>query len=186
MPGALGIRTDYSIESLKEITEKLDDKAHARRLRAIIAILEGRTRTEAAKIGGMERQTLRDWVHRFNAGGPDGLKSNRSPGRPPKLNGAQMQELAAVIAVGPDVQAHGVARWRLADIVRLIDRLFGIELDEVSVGRVMKRLGYVYSGVEWLPGPKTVSPAAERDEPEPSSDKWEAGAGTCAQPLWLC
>lgn len=187
MPGAIDIRTDYSLETLREFANGLDDRAHARRIRAIVAILEGRTRTEAAKIGGMERQTLRDWVHRFNSDGPDGLKSHRSPGRPPKLNHAQMEELAGVIAGGPDVKSHGVVRWRLADIVLLIESRFGIELDEVSVGRVMKRLGYVYSGVEWLPETRTVSAPTGRDVPVAPADDYEAGAdGTLARSLWLC
>lgn len=152
MPGAVHVRNDFSPSELRDLAETLDDKLQARRVRAIAAVLEGRSRTEAAKIGGMERQTLRDWVHRFNAEGPEGLKSHRSPGRPPKLNTAQRNELAALIARGPDA-ASGVCSWRLSDLVRVIREKFGVDHDEVSAGRIMKRLGYVYSGLTWQPGP---------------------------------
>lgn len=167
MPAPIDVRTDYTPDQLRAYADDLTDRAHARRVRALAAILEGHTRSEAAKIGGMERQTLRDWVHRFNAEGPAGLKSLRSPGRPPKLSLAQQDELAALVAKGPDALVDGVRRWRLADLVRLIRDRFGVEHDEVSVGRIMKRLGYTYNGVEWRPG---ESPSSSGND-TPSSDE---------------
>lgn len=149
MPAPLDVRKDHTPSQLLAYASALGDTAHARRVRAIAAVLEGHSRTEAARIGGMERQTLRDWVHRFNSDGPDGLKSLRSPGRPPKLDAAQQKLLAELVAKGPDPKLHGVRRWRLADLVRLIRDHFQVDHDEVSVGRIMKRLGYTYNGVEW-------------------------------------
>ncbi len=171
MPAPIDVRTDFRPDQLRAYADTLTDRAHARRVRAIAAVLEGHTRREAANIGGMERQTLRDWVHRFNTDGPAGLKSLRSPGRPPKLDVAQQNELAVIIARGPDPLAHGVRRWRLADLVRLIRDQFGVEHDEVSVGRIMKRLGYSYTGVEWRPNfePSPATPADHRDEPRETS-----------------
>lgn len=170
MPAPVDVRRDLTPQQLDEIADALTDRAHARRIRAIAAVLQGHTRTQAAKIGGMERQTLRDWVHRYNTEGPDGLKSLRSPGRPPKLNAEQQEQLAAFIAAGPDFSAHGVHRWRLTDLVRVIRDRFGVDHDEVSVGRMIKRLGYVYTGVEWR---LDAAPASEIDEPE-SNDTLES------------
>jgi transposase len=150
MPAPIEVRRAYTSDQLRQIADALPDRSHARRVRAIAAILDGKSRAEAARIGGMERQTLRDWVHRFNTEGPDGLKNLRPPGRPPKLTSAQQAELAGIIANGPDQRAQGaVSRWRLADVVRVIRDRFGIDHDEVSVGRIMRRLGYTYNGVEW-------------------------------------
>lgn len=148
MPAPVDVRGDYSPEQLREISASLPDQNHARRLLAIAAILEGVNRTDAARIGGMERQTLRDWVHRFNSHGPEGLKNLRSPGRPPKLDPSQQAELAEVIAAGPD-PASGSGRWRLADLVDVIRERFDVNHDAVSVGRIMRRLGYRYNGTEW-------------------------------------
>ena len=174
MPAPIDVRTDYTPDQLRAYADDLTDRAHARRVRALAAVLEGQTRSDAAKIGGMERQTLRDWVHRFNAEGPAGLKSLRSPGRPPKLSLAQQDELAALVAKGPDALAGGVRRWRLADLVRLIHDRFGVEHDEVSVGRIMKRLGYTYNGVEWRPAEAGAS-SSGNDSPS-SEDPREASS----------
>lgn len=170
MPAPIDLRRDFSPAQLRQFAETLPDRAHARRVRAIAAILEGKTRTQAAKTGGMERQTLRDWVHRFNADGPEGLKSLRSPGRPPKLDAAQQTELATIIARGPDPTTLGIKRWRLGDLVRVIRERFSVEHDEVSVGRIMKRLGYFYTGVEWRPDPSLAEP----DTPASSNEVRDA------------
>lgn len=179
MPAPIDLRTDYTAEMLHEIASSVGDRAHARRLRAVAAILAGRSRSEAAKIGGMERQTLRDWVHRFNTEGPDGLKSHRSPGRPPKLHPSQRDELAALIAAGPQPDATGIKRWRLCDLVQLIRDRWGVEHDEVSVGRIMKRLGYVYTGFEWQTSPSSQPAAADGEPGEP-----ELAASYTSQPVW--
>jgi len=159
MPAPIDVRCDFTPEALRAIADTLPDRAHARRIRAIAAILEGKSRAEAASIGGMERQTLRDWVHRFNSAGPEGLKNLRPPGRPPKLTAGQQAELAAVISRGPTEASQ--ERWRLADVAREIHERFGIDLDEVSVGRVMKRLGYAYRCADWRLDPASDDAAAD-------------------------
>jgi hypothetical protein len=73
MGSAIVVRTDYSSRELRRLAKCVRDAAPARRLLAIAAVLDGALREEAAKIGGMDRQTLRDWVIRFNQQGLDGL-----------------------------------------------------------------------------------------------------------------
>ena len=87
-------------------------------------------RTEAARIGGMDRQTLRDWVHRFNALGPEGLKDTWSKGNPPRLSPDQQHELAALVEAGPNRAVDGVVRWRQVDLQRVIRERFGVRYHE--------------------------------------------------------
>ena len=81
MGRAIAVRTDYTEREVRRIAQRIKNAAQARRLLAIAAVLDGASREEAAKIGGMDRQTLRDWVIRFNEQGPDGLINNSITGR---------------------------------------------------------------------------------------------------------
>lgn len=92
----------------------------------------------------MDRQTLRDWVHRFNALGPDGLVNVKPPGPARKLTEAQEEEIGRLVEAGPDLEKDGVVRWRCADLRRVIKERFDVDLDEVSVGRLLKRRGFVH------------------------------------------
>jgi transposase len=92
----------------------------------------------------MDRQSLRDWVHAFNAHGPDGLINRLPPGRPPKLKQAQREDLRAIVAKGPDPAKDGVVRWRLSDLKGVIAARFGVSLDEVSIGRLLKKQGFAH------------------------------------------
>ena len=109
---------------------------------ALAMVLEGSDRTTAAKTCGMDRQTLRDWVHRYNAEGLAGLRNRTSPGAKPKLTAAQKMELARLVEAGPDRAVHGVVRWRRADLRDELKRRLGVELHERSVGRILAELGY--------------------------------------------
>ena len=73
----------------------------------------------------MGRQTLRDWVHRFNEQGPDGLTNKEGAGRPRLITDEQMQELAKIVEAGPDPQIDGVVRWQQIDLVRIIKERCG-------------------------------------------------------------
>jgi transposase len=110
---------------------------------AIALVLEGKDRKTAAETCGMDRQTLRDWVHRYNAEGLAGLKNRRGPGRPCQLSAAQKAELAALVEKGPDPEKDGIVRWRCADLKWRIEEMFGIRLHERTVGKQLKALGYV-------------------------------------------
>jgi transposase len=104
-------------------------------------VLEGRSRTEAAELNGMDRQTLRDWVHRYNADGIRALKSRRHPGRAPALTELQRAELLALVLEGPDPQVHGVVRWRCVDLKAEVARRFGVTVHENTIGRWLHELG---------------------------------------------
>ena len=90
----------------------------------------------------MDRQTLRDWVHRFNERGPDGLKDGWSKGNPPRLSAEQQAELAHLVETGPDRAVHGVVRWRRIDLQRVIVERFGVAYHERTIGKVLKALGF--------------------------------------------
>jgi len=114
------LRVDFKAAQLRGIARKTKDGPQARRLLALSAIYDGATRTEAAKIGGVGLQIVRDWVLRFNARGPDGLRDGKSPGQPSRLNDTQRQAIARMIESGPIPAVHGVVRWRLVDLAQWI------------------------------------------------------------------
>jgi transposase len=114
------LRLDFDAPQLRALAKKTKDGPQARRLLALAAIYDGATRTEAAKIGGVGLQIIRDWVLRFNARGPAGLLDGKSPGQPSKLNDAQRRAVAQMIESGPISAVHGVVRWRLIDLAQWI------------------------------------------------------------------
>jgi transposase len=118
---AISVRTDYSIGEIRDFARKSKNVGQARRLLAIAAVLEGASRTEAARIGGMDRQTLRDWVIRFNEKGPGGLINVPSPGGPAKLEDEHKAFLARIVDEGPIPAIHGVVRWRACGCTRNSD-----------------------------------------------------------------
>jgi transposase len=109
---------------------------------ALALVLEGRKRTEAAEQCGMDRQTLRDWVHRYNEFGLGGLSDRLPPGAKPRLSPAQEAEVAALVRAGPIFAEHGVVRWRRIDLARVIQTRFGVTLAARSVGALLRRLGF--------------------------------------------
>ena len=118
------------------------DAAAARRLLALALVLEGRSRAEAAQAAGMDRQTLRDWVHRFNELGPDGLKDIRSKGQPSRLSIDQRAALAAIVETGPDRAVDGVVRWRRIDLQKIVRERFGVDYHERTIGKSLKQIGF--------------------------------------------
>src|SRR5919205_2398485 len=141
MPAAVGLRTGYSAAELRRLAAATRNANQSRRLLSLAAVLDGMNRTEAARIGGMDRQTLRDWVHRFNKYGPEGLTDTWSKGNPPRLSPEQQAELAQIVETGPDRAVHGVVRWRRVDLKRLILERFGVVYHERTVGKILHRLG---------------------------------------------
>jgi len=135
-------RSEYTAAELRCAAARTQDAAAARRMLALALVLEGRSRTEAAKNCGMDRQTLRDWVHRYNAEGLAGLCDRDHPGRPPRLTTAQKAELARMVETGPDLARDGVVRWRCVDLQAVIKKRFGVDLAERSVGTVLNKLGF--------------------------------------------
>src|ERR1700751_2646783 len=112
MPSAVRLREDYSAEALRALARRSKDVNQSRRLLSLAAVRDGMDRGSAAKIGGMGRQTLRDWGHPFNANGPEGLNNNRRGGPKPRLSAEQLAQFATIVDTGPDRETDGVVRWR--------------------------------------------------------------------------
>jgi transposase len=142
MPSAVSLRTDFSASELRRLAKRSKDNNQSRRLLSLAAVLDGMNRTDAARIGGMDRQTLRDWVHRFNESGPEGLRDNWAGGLEPRLSAAHKAELAAIVEVGPNRETDGVVRWRRIDLQRVIKERFGVDYCERYVGTLLKTLGF--------------------------------------------
>lgn len=136
-------RTEFSAADLRREAGRTGDGPAARRMLAIALILEGSSRADAARTCGMDRQTLRDWVHRFNAKGLAGLSNDYSQGgRPPRLMAEQKAELAEIVRQGPDPAVHGVVRWRRIDLQVVIRERFAVELAERTIGTILHELGF--------------------------------------------
>lgn len=143
MPAAVAMtRKDYSAAELRRIAARTHDGDAARRMLALAQVLDGRSRGEAATLCGMDRQTLRDWVHRYNAEGLAGLFDRPHSGRPRRLTAEQEAEVARWVRQGPKLSEDGVVRWRLVDLAQKIERQFGVRLAERSVGTLVRRLGF--------------------------------------------
>ena len=132
---------DHTSAELRALAGKCTDGAQVRRMLALALVLEGRSRSEAAALNGMDRQTLRDWVHRYNAAGIAGLKSRQSPGREPYLTEQQLAELRELVIRGPDPATDRVVRWRCVDLRAEVARRFSVEVHESTIGKWLHQLG---------------------------------------------
>jgi transposase len=142
MSAPIVLRDDFDGVGLRKLAKATKDAAQARRLLALAEIAHGGSRTDAARIGSVGLQTVRDWVLRFNAHGPDGLINSKAPGQPSKLNDVQRQALISMVESGPIPAVHGVVRWRRKDLARWIFEEYRIEVDETTVGRELRAMGF--------------------------------------------
>jgi transposase len=133
---------DLSISQLRAEAARTADAKQARRILAIAMVLDGHSRLLAAQAGGMDRQTLRDWVIRYNTDGLAGLADRPRPGRQPRLAEAQRREVAKWVEDGPNLKTDGVVRWRCADLRDRIAAKFDVHLHERSVGKLLKKLNF--------------------------------------------
>src|SRR5271165_4772155 len=133
--------SDNSAADLRRLASREKDGQVVRRLLALALILDGRSRAEAAQMNGMDRQTLRDWVHRYNACGVRGLKSRRKPGRAPLLTQLQRAELLDLVLAGPDPERHGVVRWRCVDLQAEVERRFSVKAHVNTIAVWLHELG---------------------------------------------
>ena len=138
----VAVQTDLAAAEVRAAGEAAATPGQARRLLAIALVLEGANREDAARSAGMDRQTLRDWVHRFNAAGPAGLSSRKAPGRSARLTQPQLNELVGCLGVAPTVERDGVVRWRLVDLCALVERRFGVRYQERGMGKLVPALGF--------------------------------------------
>ena len=143
MGRAVALRDDFDGAILRRFAKGSKDAGQSRRLLALAEIYDGGRRKDAARIGVVGLQIIRDWVLRFNANGPAGLIDGKATGKPPKLNDAQRQALARIVESGPIPAVHGVVRWRRKDLALWIYEEYGISLEQSSVGRELRALGFV-------------------------------------------
>jgi transposase len=142
MAAPVRLRTDFEAATLRRLAKAAHDPHQSRRLLALAVIYEGGSRSDAARIADVGLQTVRDWVLRFNAHGPDGLINRKAPGQKPRLDRAQRQALQQVVEQGPIPAVHGVVRWRLIDLVQWVWDEFHIALSKQTMSRELRALGY--------------------------------------------
>lgn len=142
MGSAVHVRADYSGDDLRLLARRSDEADQTRRLLSLAVILDGGARGEAAKIGGVGLQVIRDWVLRFNEGGPEALKTRKAPGKAPILSGFHRAALAEAVEAGPRPYLDGVVRWRLVDLAHWLHGEFGVSVSPDTVGRELRAMGY--------------------------------------------
>jgi len=142
MRGLAISRTEMTAEQLRDAAVRAPCVSVGRRILAIAMVLDGHSRSAAAKAQAMDRQTLRDWVIRYNESGVAGLADQPRSGRPPYLDAEQMRELEDWVEQGPDLKQDGVVRWRRIDLCRRVKQRFGVALHERSMGKLLRRLDF--------------------------------------------
>ena len=142
MAAPIPVRPDMTAAELRQQARRARHASQARRLLALAEIYDGGSRTDAARVGGVTLQIVRDWVLRFNALGPDGLIDRKAPGPASKLDEDQRRALASIVESGPIPAIHGVVRWRLKDLAQWVWEEFGISVSETTVSRELKALGF--------------------------------------------
>jgi transposase len=159
MVAAVPLRTDFSAGELRRLAKRTEDADQARRLLSLAAVLDGMNRQAAAEIGAMDRQTLRDWVLRYNEHGIDGLADRWGDGRPPTFDAQEQAELMRIVLDGPDPEASGLSAYTLEDLANICEQRFGKRMHPWSLGRLLKRLGF--SRQKTRPSHPQKDPAAQ-------------------------
>lgn len=139
---AVALRLDFTAARMRALARSSRDANQVRRLLALALIYEGGTRSDAAQLGGVGLQTVRDWVLRFNAAGPDGLIDVVPPGGVPLLDDAQRRALAQIVESGPTPASHGVVRWRLVDLAQWVWDEFAVRVSKQTLSRELRAMGY--------------------------------------------
>ena len=180
MCAAIALRDDFEGPGLRRLAKSSKDAGQSRRLLALAEIYDGGRRSDAARIGDVGLQIIRDWVLRFNMEGPAGLIDRKAPGRSPKLNDARRQALAEMVEQGPIPAIHGVVRWRLKDLAQWIWEEFRISMDKTTVGRELKTLGFVK--ITARPRHHAQNEFAIEDFKKTSQPRWRKSA-TASRPI---
>ena len=136
------LRSDFDATCVRLLARESKDAGQVRRLLALAAIYDGASRAEAAEMGGVTRQIIRDWVLRFNAQGPDGLVDRKARGQPSRLDDTHRAALAAAIDSGPIPAIHGVVRWRIVDLCQWLWDEFRISVSKQTLGRELRTMRY--------------------------------------------
>jgi transposase len=138
----LPLRLDFDAPTLLMLARRSKDAAQSRRLLALAAIYDGALRSEAARLGSVTLQIVRDWVLRFNAAGPEGLVDRKAPGQPARLTDTHRVALAATVEAGPIPAIHGVVRWRLVDLGQWLREEFRVSVSKQTLSRELRAMGY--------------------------------------------
>jgi len=136
------LRPDFDAMRLRRMARESKDARQVRRLLALAAVYDGAARTEAAQIGGVTLQIIRDWVLKFNARGPEGLIDGQAPGQPSRLNDTHRAALAEAVERGPIPAVHGVVRWRIIDLCQWLWDEFRVSVSKQTLGRELRAIGY--------------------------------------------
>jgi transposase len=175
------LRDDFDAASVRRLARDADDADQARRLLAIAAVYDGMSRADAARMGGMDRQTLRDWAHRFNTEGAAGLINRIAPGNPRRLTPEQEAELERLVEAGPAAAGLGhLARWRCADLQALIAERWGVAYHERTIGKLLDRLDF--SHITTRPRHYRQDEDALQAFKKTSPGKWRRSAGSSPSP----
>src|ERR671921_1496666 len=142
MAAPIRLRSNFDAARLRALAKHSRDPDQTRRLLALAVLYEGGSRTDAARLGAVGLQTVRDWVLRFNAEGPEGLLTGKAPGARPLLNPEQRQALERIVEEGPIPAVHGVVRWRLVDLVQWVWEAFQIPISPQTLSRELRSLSY--------------------------------------------
>ena len=142
MGSPVPLRGDFDAAAVRMLARQTQDSNQSRRLLALAAIYDGGLRGDAARIGSVGLQTVRDWVLRFNGTGPDGLVDGKAPGQTPRLNKAQRQALVGIVESGPIPAVHGVVRWRLIDLAQWVWDEFGLSISKQTLSRELRAMGF--------------------------------------------
>ena len=165
MAAAVPLRRDYDAKRLRALAKRSHDSDQTRRLLALAEIYDGGSRGDAAKLGGVGLQTIRDWVLRFNANGPAGLLKDKAPGKTPLLDEDQRRALAQRVESGPVPAVHGVVRWRLIDLAQWVFETYRISVSKQVLSRYLRAMGYwkLFVLLEGSPGRSGDSSGAAGD-----------------------
>jgi transposase len=142
MAAPIPLRPDFKAPLLRRLARGSRDPDQIRRLLALAEIYDGGSRSDAARIGGVGLQIVRDWVLWFNAEGPDGLVNGKAPGAPRLLNDHQRRALRQVVEDGPMPAVHGVVRWRLIDLAHWLFEEFRISISKQTLSRELRNMGF--------------------------------------------
>jgi len=142
MAAAVRLRDDFDAGQLRHLAKRSCDGDQVRRLLALAAIYDGSSRSEAARIGGVGLQSVRDWVLAFNAEGAAGLVNGKAPGNPSLLRAEQRQALMAIVESGPLPAVHGVVRWRLLDLAQWVFEEYGVRISKQTLSRELRAMGF--------------------------------------------
>jgi putative transposase len=138
----IALRPDYDAARLHRIARESEGADQVRRLLALAVIYDGGSRTQAAEVGGVTLQVVRDWVLRFNAHGPEGVIDRKPPGQPSRLSDEHRAALAEMVANGPIPAVHGVVRWRIIDLCQWVWDEYEISVSKQTLSRELRAMGY--------------------------------------------